>query len=424
LVVNAGSTSLKFGVFEPEAREALLAGTIDWPHGDREHATLNLCAQNREPVRTTVSVPTGMAAAACALAMVKRDYAISLVGHRVVHGGAQFENSREIDAEVKSAIAKLSRLAPLHNPPALEAIQAAEAALPGVPQIAVFDTAFFAQLPPRAYLYPLPYEWHHDWGVRRFGFHGISNSYCALRAREMLGGSGGTFPNGVAGKGAAPIGFNPALASTSATGRGPFDLRLITCHLGGGCSATAVRNGRPVATTMGFSPLEGLMMGSRSGSVDPGLLIYLQRECGFTLDRIDQALNYESGLVAVSGLSADLAGIEAAARHGNERAQLAFDMFTDRVRSAIGALAVTMGGVDALVFTDRIGENSAAFRTAVCQGLECLGVQLDPERNRHCQPDGDIATHDSPARLLVIRTREEAMIAQEAWRAVQPRGKG
>jgi acetate kinase len=209
-----------------------------------------------------------------------------------------------------------------------------------------------------------------------------------------------------------------------ATGGARGDLRLITCHLGGGCSATAVRNGQPVATTMGFSPLEGLMMGSRCGSVDPGLLIYLQRECGFTVDRIDQALNYESGLAAVSGLGADLAAIEVAARHGNERAQLAFDMFTDRVRSAIGALAVSMGGVDALVFTDRIGENSPGFRTAVCQGLECLGVQLDPERNRVCQPDEDIAAPDSRARLLVIRTREEAMIAREAWRALRKPGRG
>ena len=160
-------------------------------------------------------------------------------------------------------------------------------------------------------------------------------------------------------------------------------------------------------------------MGSRSGSVDPGLLLYLQRECGLTVDQIDHALNYESGLVAVSGISADLAAIEAEARRGNDRAQLAFDMFTDRVRGAIGALAVTLGGVDALIFTDRIGENSAAFRAAVCPGLECLGLQLDPERNRVCEPDCDLATPASPVRLLVIRTREEAMIAREAWRAQQ-----
>lgn len=392
LVINAGSTSLKFGVFDAEAREALVSGSIDWPQGDRERAALSLHTPGIPPVRATVSVPTGQAAAACALAAVQRDFAISLVGHRVVHGGAQFASSRRIDAAVKSAIANLSRLAPLHNPPALEAIEAAEAALPGVPQIAVFDTAFFAQLPPRAYLYPLPHEWHQRWGVRRFGFHGISNGYCALRAGEMLGGA-----------------VNAAPASGG--------LRLVTCHLGGGCSATAVRNGQPVATTMGFSPLEGLMMGSRSGSVDPGLLLYLQRECGLTVAQIDHALNYESGLVAVSGLSADLAAIEAEARGGNERAQLAFDMFTDRVRGAIGALAVTMGGLDALIFTDRIGENSAAFRAAVCPGLECLGVQLDPERNRTCQPDCDLAVPEAPVRLLVIRTREEAMIAREAWRA-------
>ena len=415
LVINAGSTSLKFGVFEERLGDAVLSGSIDWPEGDREHATLSIQTPGQSKVQSTVSVPTGQAATACAIAAVKQDHAVTLVGHRVVHGGTQFESSRWIDAEVKSAIGKLARLAPLHNPPALEAIQAAEIALPGVPQAAVFDTAFFAGLPPRAYFFPLPYAWHQQWGVRRFGFHGISNSYCATRAAELLGGAPSTNPQSAD---IAKVLTKPAKPTLGGMSHG---LRLITCHLGGGCSATAVRDGRPVATTMGFSPLDGLMMGSRPGSIDPGLLLYLQWECGLTIEQIDHALNYESGLAGISGLGADLAKIELEARHGNKRAQLAFDLFTDRVRGAIGSLAVTMGGVDALVFTDRIGENSPALRAAVCQGLECLGVQLDAEHNRQCQPDCDLSKLASPVRLLVIRTREEAVIAREVWRLASKR---
>ncbi len=386
LVINAGSTSLKFGLFDAHTLQSQVAGSIDWPNGDRARAQMKVRAGQHE-TRTTVSVPNSEDAARCAIEAARQHHEISLVGHRVVHGGTQFGGSRLVDAEVKTAITKLFALAPLHNPPAFDAIQAAEQALPGVPQVAVFDTAFFAQLPPRAFYYPLPYEWREKYGVRRFGFHGISNSYCALRVQELM----------------RPHGPDASL-------------RFITCHLGGGCSATAVRGQQPVATTMGFSPLDGLMMGSRCGTMDPGLLVHLQRECGLTLEQIDHALNYESGLAGISGLCPDLAVIEKEAQRGNERAQLAFEMFADRVRSAIGSLAVTLGGVDAIVFTDRIGENSSACRAAICQGLECLGIHLDPQRNSACQPDADIAAPDSSARLFVIQTREEMMIAREALR--------
>jgi len=305
----------------------------------------------------------------------------------VVHGGTEFPSAVQIDERVKATIARLAELAPLHNPPALEAINAAEAALPGVPQVAVFDTAFFARLPPRAYIFPLPYEWYEKWGVRRFGFHGISNAYCAARVAEMLG-------------------------------RSQLGLRIVTCHLGGGCSATAVRDGLPVVTTTGFTPLAGLMMGTRVGSVDPGILIHLQRRYGLTVDEIDHAMNYRSGLLGVSGVSPDMAQVEAAAGHGNERARLAFDIFADNVRSIIGALTVTMGGIDALVFTDRVGEGSSAVRAAVCEGLECVGPRLDAQRNAACRPDADVATAGSPARILVIHTREELMIAREVRRTL------
>jgi acetate kinase len=314
--------------------------------------------------------------------------AITVVGHRVVHGGARFHTPVRIDNQVRSALAKLSELAPLHNPAAVEAIEAAQSALPTVPHVAVFDTAFFATLTPCAYLYPVPYAWFTDWGIRRFGFHGISHAYCASRAAELLG-------------------------------REPAGLRLVILHLGNGCSASAVRDGRAVQTTMGFTPMEGLMMGTRCGSLDPGVLIDVQRRLGLSVDQLDRALNQESGLLAISGISGDYRQVEAAAVTGEERAGLALEMYADRVRAAIGALAVTLGGVDGLVFTAGVGEHAAGLRSAVCQGLECLGLHLDAVRNTGCSPDADIARTDSLGRILIMRTREELMIAREARRAAK-----
>jgi acetate kinase len=397
LAINSGSSSLKFGLFDAAAREPLLAGDLDWAHGDRARARFTLRPRNGQPVTSQTAAPDDSTVARLVVnAALDGGQAgpdgrrgITVVGHRLVHGGAEFRDSVLIDGRVKAGIAGLNNLAPLHNPPALKAIEAAEALLPGVPQVAVFDTAFFAQLPPKAFLYALPYEYYERWGIRRFGFHGLSHAYCASRAAELLG---------------QPL-----------TG-----LRLITCHLGGGCSAAAVRGGVAVATTLGFSPLEGLMMGTRPGSVDPGILLYLQREHGLTLAELDHALNYSSGLLGVSGVSPDLAQIERAAAKGNERARLAFDLFADRVRSAIGSLAATLGGVDALTFTDRVGEHSAALRAAACEGLEFMGLRLDPARNASVQPDADVARPDSPARILVIHTEEEWVVAREARRVVGP----
>jgi acetate kinase len=249
LVINAGSTSLKFGLFATGNADPLISGSIDWADGDRQHATLSVGGE----VRSQVAVPDDRAATACAIETVLKAGAetITAVGHRVVHGGTHFNGSVKIDAHVKEVIASLSTLAPLHNPPALAAIEAGESL--GVPQVAVFDTSFFASLPPRAYHYAVPYEWYEKWGVRKIGFHGISNAYCTGRAAELLGGDASK-------------------------------LRLIICHLGGGCSATAVVVGSPVATTLGFSTIEGLPMGTRSGSVDPGMLFYLQREHGLSAE--------------------------------------------------------------------------------------------------------------------------------------------
>ena len=391
LAINAGSSSLKFGLFNDETCERLVVGEIDWASGDRQEAHLVMRPCNGTMVRSRVSVPDGATAASCAIQAALDSTrsgrnglpAITAVGHRVVHGGAEFRVSVVIDDKV----ARLSDLAPLHNPPALKAIEATEAALPGTPQVAVFDTAFYAQLPPKAYLYPVPYDWYRQWGIRRFGFHGISHAYCARRAAEL-------------------------------TKRDPAQLRLVSCHLGGGCSATAVRGGAAIATTGGFSPLDGLMMGTRCGSIDPGILLQLQRQQGLSPKELARALNNSSGLLGVSGVSADLAQVEVAAAQGNERARLAFDMFAGQVRSAVAALAATLGGLDVLTFTDRIGEGSAALRWAACEGLQFMGIQLDRARNAGARPDTDVSIAGSPVRVMVIHTEEELMIAREARRVL------
>ncbi|HUC85913.1 MAG TPA: acetate/propionate family kinase [Candidatus Acidoferrales bacterium] len=391
LTLNAGSSSIKFALFESGCDQSLREGQISWADGNRDHAFLTITARGARSETSIVSVPHDAAAATRAIeAAVGPDPnqgSVAAVGHRVVHGGLEFRDSTLIVPPVKNAISRLGKLAPLHNPPALAAIEAAETVFQRTPQVAVFDTAFFKNLPPKEYLFPLPYDYYQRWGIRRFGFHGTSYAYCTLRAAEMLN-------------------------------HRPPSLNLVLCHLGGGCSAIAVRDGAAIATTFGYSPLDGLMMATRPGSLDPGVLLTLQSQHGLTLEQIEQALNSSSGLLGVSGVSSDFAELEKAAATGDQRALLAMEMFTDRVRKAVGGLAVTLGSLDALVFTDRVGESSSAMRAAVCEGLQMLGVRLDRQLNERCHPDADIATADSPARILVIHTREELMIAREASRVL------
>jgi acetate kinase len=307
---------------------------------------------------------------------------IGTVGHRIVHGGRAFRETTRITPEVKQKLLQMADLAPEHNRLEVEAIDHMERLLgPDVPQVAVFDTAFHAAMPEEAYVYPGPYQWV-DQGIRRYGFHGISHQYVSRRAAEMMG-------------------------------RAPAALRVVTCHLGGGCSLAAVRDGRSVDTTMGFTPLEGLMMGTRSGSVDPGLLIHLARHCGYGAAELDRILNKESGLAGVSGVSGDLREVEAAMRAGNARARLAFDIFVHRLCGGIGAMAASLEGLDALVFTAGIGENSAEVRAMACRRLAWLGVSIDEARNR-AEGDRDVAGDDSRVRVLVVKTREEREIAREA----------
>jgi acetate kinase len=390
LTLNAGSTSIKFALFQENSTSALRHGEISWADGNRHAARLVFSISGNPQPTITVNVPDGRSAAECAIrtAVGEARNSIDVIGHRVVHGGTQLRDSTLITDGVKETIASLGDLAPLHNPPALQAILAAEKLFPNLPQVAVFDTAFYKDLPPENFLYPLPYEYYERWGIRRFGFHGISYDYCSRRAADMLG-------------------------------RDLRELNLILCHLGGGCSATAVRQSKPIATTLGFSPLDGLMMGTRCGSLDPGILLALQTQQQVLLEKLDHDLNYASGLLGISGISADLAGIEAAAAAGNPRAKLAFAMFADRVRSAIGAFAVTLGAVDAIVFTDRIGEHSPGLRETVCDGLQIIGISLDHTLNNGAKPDIDVATPNSRSRVLVIHTREELMIAREALRVAR-----
>lgn len=389
LVMNAGSSTLKFSCYDASATESLASGVVDW--GGREtEADLSIRYVGDPRAENTRVEVAGLGEAAVqvirtVLETDRIEGEIDAVGHRVVHGGEAFNESTRINAEVEAEIRRLCSIAPLHNPPALAAIEAAQRALPNIPQVAVFDTAFFARLPAEAYIYALPYEWYEKWGVRRFGFHGTSHAYCTQMASEMLD-------------------------------RSDDDFRVITCHLGNGCSASAARGGQSVATTMGFTPLEGLMMGTRGGTVDPGILVFALREAGFSAEELDRVLNRESGLLGVSGVSSDYREVEQAAEAGNERARLALDIYARRVRSTVGHLAADLGGLDALVFTAGVGEHSAALRRAVCANLGFLGIELDPVRNEDCTADAAIGVAGAATEVLIIHTRENLRIARETRR--------
>jgi len=307
---------------------------------------------------------------------------IDLVGHRVVHGGAKYNQATVITAEVKKAIADLIPLAPNHNPAHLAGIEAIEALLPNVPQVAVFDTAFHTTIPEPAKVYPLPYQWYEQ-GIQRYGFHGISHQYCANRAAQIL---------------------HKPLES----------LKIITCHLGNGCSLAAIRNGICIDTTMGFSPLEGLMMGTRCGSIDPQILLYLMQEFGLSIENVNRLLNQESGLKGVSGISGDMREINQAIAAGNQRATLALEVYIHRLKSSIGAMVASLNGLDVLVFTGGVGENNAIAREKTCEGLSYLSLQLDLAKNQHHPVDQNIATDNSSKAILVIHTQEDWAIALAA----------
>jgi acetate kinase len=316
------------------------------------------------------------------LVRAREPISIDAVVHRFVHGGARFRKAVRLSPGIREALDGLTELAPLHNPTSLRLLDAAGAALPEVPQVVTFDTAFHTTLEPEAFTYPLPLEITEPRALRRFGFHGLSCAYSASRVAELLGH--------------------------------PPGLRLVVAHLGQGASVTAIADGRSVDTTMGFTPLEGLMMGTRSGSVDPGLLLHLQRRGGMSAADLESLLNHDSGLLGVSGLASDMRVLLDAAQRGDGRASLAIRMFVHRARQAIGAMAVTLGGVDALVFTGGIGEHAATVRAAIGEGLGCLGLELDPALNESVRPDAIVSSAASKGRILVITAREDVAMAREA----------
>jgi acetate kinase len=400
LVLNAGSSSQKSCLYEiadnslpQEPPQPLWSGKVNWTE-DRGVAEIEVKTATGEVLQESIYGDSRRAHVAYMLYTLSRgatkvvdDLAeIDVVGHRVVHGGQEYRKSVVVTEEVKRTIGKLSSLAPAHNPGALEGIEAIEQSLGNVTQVAVFDTGFHATLPDAAAIYPGPYEWVEK-GIRRYGFHGISHQYCSNRAAQIL---------------------NRDLAS----------LRVISCHLGNGCSLAAIKNGKSIDTTMGFTPLDGLMMGSRSGAVDPGILIYLLRQTNYSAERLDYVLNKASGLRGISGVSSDLPQVISAIAEGNYRAQLAWDMYVHRLRAGIGAMLASLGGLDVLLFTAGIGEKSAGIRQAACEAFGFLGLKIDPAKNQQQPVDQDIATENSTVRVLVVRTQEDWAIAQQCWQIV------
>jgi acetate kinase len=313
---------------------------------------------------------------------------IAVVGHRIVNGGREYTQPTIVTSEVKAAIQRMAVFAPLHNRVELEGIRLIEEKFGSIPQVAVFDTAFHSTLPDAAFVYPGPYEWLAQ-GIRRFGFHGINHQYCAERTAQLLG-------------------------------KNLSSLRLVSCHLGNGCSLAAIRHGESIDTTMGLTPLDGLMMGTRSGSVDPGILTYLMRAQNLTGETLDDLLNKQSGLLGISGISGDMRQIVSAMNKGNDRAKLAFDIFVHRLQAGIGSMVAALGGLDALVFTAGIGENSPEVRQAACANFNFLGLQLDPAKNASSDPDREISSPSSSVRVLVVQAQEDWAIAREAWKLAQP----
>ncbi len=356
LIVNMGSSSLKWAVLDATSEQILQEGDAHWQsttggrHADELSAALNEVGR------------------------------VDAVGHRVVHGGATFREAVLIDDAVRQEIDHLSSLAPLHNPAALAGIDAVTAHFPEIPQVAAFDTAFHATLPEAAATYPLPWDWTTRWQLRRFGFHGLSVSYAVERAARLLGET----PE-----------------------------RLVVCHLGAGCSLTAVHRGRSIATSMGFTPLEGLMMVQRSGTIDPGLMLYLLTQAGIGAGELDRALNAESGLLGVSGVSANMREVLTQASAGNARASLARDMFVHRLVQSIGGMVALLNGLDALVFTGGIGERSPEIRLLTCASLRYLGVVLDDAANTEGALDSNLARGDSSVQVLVIAAREDLAVLRQ-----------
>ena len=393
LVINAGSSSLKYQLLDPDTQEVLAKGLCERIGIDGH---LKHTPTGKDVFDADVEMPDHEVAIKEVMNILMHNHygviesmdEIDAVGHRVVHGGEQFTKSVLIDRKVLKGIRDCVPLAPLHNPANLIGIEACEDVMPGKPMVAVFDTAFHQTMPPKAYIYAVPYRWYTENKVRRYGFHGTSHQYVCQRAAEMLG-------------------------------RPLEELRIVTCHLGNGASTCSVKFGQSIDTSMGFTPQDGLPMGTRSGAIDAAITEYIADQRGYSGKRVENVLNKESGMLGVSGVSSDFRDLEVAAEEGNERAQLALDIFSYKVTKRIGSAAAAMGGVDAVVFTAGVGENSASMRASIMEGLEFLGFKMDPEKNNVRGKERIISTDDSKNAILLVPTNEELMIALDTARLVR-----
>lgn len=395
LVINCGSSSIKFTLFDETDFAVIATGMVD--RIGQPGATITFKNADGEDIRRQVEVDRIPNAIGMIADLLKDPQygnidprRIKAIGHRVVHGGEAMNQPTLVDGRVKEIIRSCFDLAPLHNPPNLKGIEACEALFRDAAQVAVFDTAFHATLAPTAFLYALPHEWYREEKIRKYGFHGTSHQYVSrLAARKMD----------------AP----------------PEALKLITCHLGNGCSITAVDRGKSIDTSMGFTPLEGVPMGTRCGDIDPAVVFHLMRRKSMTADQVEAVLIRESGLKGLGGIgSSDMRDLENAAKDGNRQADAAIRVFAYRIKKYIGAYAFAMGGVDAVVFTGGIGENSAYVRQLICEGLEEMGIRLDPARNASASAhEGEIHTPGGRVRLLVIPTNEELEIAGQTARVLE-----
>lgn len=393
LVINCGSSSLKYQLMDMENEEVIAKGLAERIGIDG--SVLKHQPKGFDKVTVEKPMPTHREALQAVVdALRNENYGvikdmgeISAVGHRVVHAGEKFAYSVVLNEDVMNALKECIDIAPLHNPPNIMGIEACKQIMPDVPMVGVFDTAFHQTMPKESYIYAIPYEYYEKYKIRRYGFHGTSHKYVAERAAAMLG---------------KPI----------------ENLKIITCHLGNGASITAVKDGKSVDTSMGFTPLEGLAMGTRSGNIDPAIIKYIAEKDNISVNKVDEILNKKSGVLGISGVSSDFRDIEEAADNGNERAKLALDVYVHYVKKYIGAYAAVMNGVDVIVFTAGLGENSANMRSRICKDMSFLGVELDEEKNNIRGKEADVSKDGSKVRLLLIPTNEELMIARDTAKLV------
>lgn len=388
LVINCGSSSLKYQLIDSDSEAVLAKGLCERIGIEGSQITYQKTGEDK--IKTVTPMPDHTKAVELVInALTAKETGvisslseIDAVGHRIVHGGEKFASSVLITDEVMAAVEECNDLAPLHNPANIIGINACKELMPSVPQVGVFDTAFHQSMPAEAYIYGIPYEYYEKYGVRKYGFHGTSHSYVSKRTAEILG-------------------------------RDYNDLKTIVCHLGNGASICAVENGKSVETSMGMTPVMGLVMGTRSGTIDPGVIEYIAKKDDLDIAGAMNVLNKKSGVLGVSGVSSDFRDLDAAVAEGNERAKIALDVFNHRVVHYVGAYVAAMNGVDAIVFTAGVGENSPSVRAAVCSKLGYLGITIDDEKNDSRGEEKIISTDDSKVKVLVVPTNEELMIARE-----------